>query len=310
MANIMNFSQPTPASAPQHYKENTRNYHAFRRGMYLYPCDEDEKDRMDIYHKIFEVARRGQLHTAPIISSHNEPARIMDVGCGTGIWAIDIADRYPTAEVLGLDLVNIQPEKIPPQLRFRVPIDHEGPWTFGEESWDLIHIQQACGSISSWPELYQKAFAHLKPGSGYIEQVEIDLKPRCDDGTLLPDSPLHEWYNYLDDATNRANRPIAFNAATKEQLRAAGFIDIREQIIRAPLNGWPNDPHQRQIGRWYYIGLSEGLEALSAAPFTRIFRWDFTEHVLPLCGRVKKEMTNHKVHAYNNIHIITARKPL
>ncbi|KAI4679828.1 Secondary metabolism regulator lae1 [Alternaria sp. BMP 2799] len=45
--------------------ENGRWYHGFRRGLYMYPCDEPENDRMDIYHQFFAVARRGQLHQSP-----------------------------------------------------------------------------------------------------------------------------------------------------------------------------------------------------------------------------------------------------
>jgi methylase of polypeptide subunit release factors len=56
------------------------------------PAQQEEKDRMDIYHKIFEVARRGSLHQAPIYDTAQDPARILDLGCGTGIWAIDIAE--------------------------------------------------------------------------------------------------------------------------------------------------------------------------------------------------------------------------
>jgi hypothetical protein len=142
---------------------------------------------------------------------------------------------------------------------------------------------------------------HLKPGSGWIEQVEIDMKPRCDDGTLPPDSALVQWHNYLTNATECANRPIAFQANTREMLQTAGFIDIREQVIRAPLNGWPTDPHQKQIGRWYNIGLSEGLGALSAAAFTRINRWNMQDHVEPLLKEVEKEMNKSSMHTYNNM---------
>lgn len=49
-----------------------------------------EKDRMDIYHKLFTVARRDMLHQAPV-PQHGE-TRILDVGTGTGIWAIDMAE--------------------------------------------------------------------------------------------------------------------------------------------------------------------------------------------------------------------------
>jgi hypothetical protein len=49
--------------------------------------------------------------------------------------------------------------RIPPNLRFRVPRDYESIWGLGEDSWDLIHVQMACGSVSSWPELYQKIYS-------------------------------------------------------------------------------------------------------------------------------------------------------
>lgn len=91
------------------YRENGRLYHGYRKGIYMYPCDEPEKDRMDIYHKLFLVARWEHLHEVPI--SRAAETRLLDLGSGTGIWAIDMADQYPKAEVIGLDLVNIQPER-------------------------------------------------------------------------------------------------------------------------------------------------------------------------------------------------------
>jgi ribosomal protein L11 methylase PrmA len=48
---------------------------------------------MDIYHKFFLVARRDALHSAPLTPNYDgDHYRIMDVGCGTGIWAIDMAE--------------------------------------------------------------------------------------------------------------------------------------------------------------------------------------------------------------------------
>jgi methylase of polypeptide subunit release factors len=56
---------------------------------------------MDLHHEIVLQMLERKLHKAPIA---NDPQRILDVGTGTGIWAIDMADKYPSAEVLGVDL--------------------------------------------------------------------------------------------------------------------------------------------------------------------------------------------------------------
>lgn len=52
---------------------------------------QQEKDRMDIFHKIFLVARKEELHKVQLVPNYESP-RILDLGTGTGIWAIDMAE--------------------------------------------------------------------------------------------------------------------------------------------------------------------------------------------------------------------------
>lgn len=47
----------------------------------------------------------GDLYKAPI----SKPQRVLDIGTGTGIWAIDYATDHPEAEVIGLDLRYVSP---------------------------------------------------------------------------------------------------------------------------------------------------------------------------------------------------------
>lgn len=54
---------------------------------YLAPNDEAENDRLDMHHHLATLIIGGKLTTAPIGKS---PQWILDVGCGTGIWSIDI----------------------------------------------------------------------------------------------------------------------------------------------------------------------------------------------------------------------------
>jgi cyclopropane fatty-acyl-phospholipid synthase-like methyltransferase len=62
---------------------------------------------MDLHHEIMILLLQGELHKTPMLVN---PQNILDVGTGTGIWAIDMADKYPSAEVLGIDLSPLQPK--------------------------------------------------------------------------------------------------------------------------------------------------------------------------------------------------------
>lgn len=64
------------------------------------PTDEKEQDRLDMHHEILLQVMKGELLLAPL----KDPHRILDIGTGTGIWAVDVADKFPAAEVIGTDL--------------------------------------------------------------------------------------------------------------------------------------------------------------------------------------------------------------
>ena len=65
--------------------ENNRRYHKFQEGRYLLPNDDEEQQREDMKHALVLHLCGGKLHLAPL----DHPRNILDIGTGTGIWAID-----------------------------------------------------------------------------------------------------------------------------------------------------------------------------------------------------------------------------
>lgn len=65
--------------------ENNRRYHSYKEGRYLLPNDDREQEREDMKHAMILHASEGKLHFAPL----DNPQKILDLGTGTGIWAID-----------------------------------------------------------------------------------------------------------------------------------------------------------------------------------------------------------------------------
>lgn len=111
------------SSVTKYPSENGRRYHAYQAGKYLFPTDEQEANRMDIEHHNQLLQLDGKLHLCPV----QNPEQILDIGTGSGIWAIDMADQYPNCQVLGTDLSPIQPTWVPPNCKFEVD-DLEQDW--------------------------------------------------------------------------------------------------------------------------------------------------------------------------------------
>lgn len=129
-------TQSVRSSVYDYKFENGRRYHSFKEGVYFAPNDEPEQERMDIQARAMWLASGQKLHHAPLKS----PQRIIDFGTGTGLWAVEVGEAYPGAEVLGIDLSPIQPSWVPPNVKFEID-DLEDDWTWPSDHFDLVHTK-------------------------------------------------------------------------------------------------------------------------------------------------------------------------
>ncbi|KAM0433309.1 hypothetical protein ACHAPT_004185 [Fusarium lateritium] len=137
----------------------------------------------DLGHCKYTMLLDNKLHLSPI---PKYPTGILDLGTGTGIWAVDMAEMYPSARIIGVDLFPLQTKQVPPNVRFHND-NIECTWHWGENVFDFIHGRELTMTIYDWPKLIQEAYRSLKPG-GYFEVSGFVPDFRSDDGTLPKDS--------------------------------------------------------------------------------------------------------------------------
>ncbi|KAB8288222.1 hypothetical protein EYC80_010223 [Monilinia laxa] len=265
------------------------------------PNDDDEQDRMDLLHHVFNLVLEGKLYLAPI----ENPQRVLDVGTGTGIWAIDFADQYPSSHVVGCDLSPIQPGWIPPNLEFEVD-DVEDTWRYSQK-FDFIHIRSLGGSIASWPHLLDQAFNNLNEG-GYIELVDFEYHGYSDDGTGDLAPSFQKWQAGLDEASKLFGRELNVAMKFKDWLNEAGFEAVVERHWRLPMAPWARDRRNKEIGLYLQQNMLDATVAYGMAHFTRILGWSPEEYQVLAAG-VRNEFKDSRVHNWCNMYIVWGRKP-
>ncbi|KFY83898.1 hypothetical protein V500_09805 [Pseudogymnoascus sp. VKM F-4518 (FW-2643)] len=287
-----------------HIYENGRPMFTKLLQAYLAPNDDAENDRLDMHHHLATLILRGRLITAPI---GKYPQRVLDVGCGTGIWSIDMGDEYPSAQILGVDLSPTQPNAVPPNVQFEVD-DMEQEWTF-KTPFDLIHVRFLACSIMDWPKLARQCYTHTKSG-GWVEFKDWDLHITSPDNSLPKDSYLYQYHKLVEDAIAKMHREYAPGPNLKKWAEEAGYVNVTERIIPLPIGVWPKDKELKEIGAWNYLCLIEGLEAICMRLFTAVLEWS-AEEVLVFLTKVRSELKDLKknnFHPQYTYYVVTGQK--
>jgi trans-aconitate methyltransferase len=121
---------------------------------YPLPNDEREQERLDLLHLQW-LESYGGLVLCPKKRFH----RVLDIGAGTGTWAIEFADTHPEAHVIGVDISPALPESVPPNCEFQVD-DLELRWMW-RQPFDLIHARMLGACFKNPGSVFKEAFRYV-----------------------------------------------------------------------------------------------------------------------------------------------------
>ena len=282
-------------------EEYGRTYHHYKPDTYVMPNDADEQNRLDLQHHVQKLLLDGELYRAPL---HN-PRNILDMGTGTGIWAIQFAEQHPESHVIGSDLSLIQPKDMAPNVTF-VREDADGDeWTF-DRSFDYIHARAFCGFVTNMRKILRRAYEHLEPG-GWVELQEFthEILP-ADPARPIEKTALKTMTRAFCASMVKQGRDPYIMPHLARLVREAGFVGVVEDVQHLPIGAWAAEEKYREIGRWQGVNFLTGLPALTKG----IMQSGLTEgQVAHLVEQARAEVSSGEMFAEMNYYTVYGQRP-
>ncbi|RYC65216.1 hypothetical protein CHU98_g988 [Xylaria longipes] len=277
---LFSSTQSVTSSIYNHVVENGRTYHRFKEGKYLLPNDE-----------VYTASLNGKLYISP---TGDRLRNVLDVGTGTGIWAIEVGLEHPGALITGIDLSPIQPSYAPPNVSFEI-CDAEDEWSF-RQPFDLVHMRAMVTCFKNPRAVFAEAYRSLAPG-GFIELRDPILPFHF--MTPPPEGcALQLWCDKLMEAARLAGRNWAVATQYAQMLGELGFVNVTERREAIALSPWVKGTHNKQLSLLLQHDILNMLEPMSMALFTRVLGWD-AKRVTDCLELVKRDVQNTKIHAYS-----------
>jgi len=271
-----------------------RTYQNYEGAEYWQPNDEKQNDGLDLQHHMMLLLAENRLFRSPL----ENPQSVLDVGTGTGLWAIDFADQFPSATVIGTDISPIQPPWLPPNCRFEID-DATLDWTYAEGQFDFIHMRYLTGSIPDWKKVYEQAYRCLKPG-GWLEHTDFTIEVCCDDGSVPKGTTYDWWSQFFVDAGNKIGRTFLVtkdnqNAGWMKEAGFTGPIHIKNH--KMPIGTWPADKALKEVGAFNQVACEQGLEGFGVFLGTQVLNYNF-EELQVIFAQMRQCIRNKSYHAY------------
>ncbi|KZO93175.1 S-adenosyl-L-methionine-dependent methyltransferase [Calocera viscosa TUFC12733] len=205
--------------------------------------EEEDRRRLDAGHYALQ-AYLGGNYIAPLHKLR--PGAILDLGTGSGIWALEMAAEFPDAKVLGVDMLPVVARHAPPNCAFEV-VNLAQEWPFPPQAFDVIHSRFCLVHLPNAREILVSALASLRPGGLLLlEEGTNALFSRSPDEIPAGIKRFYELYSGIMRA-----RGVDGEVGPKmlDWIRESGACEeVHERILEPPMQPFTKDDSLNCLG--------------------------------------------------------------
>jgi hypothetical protein len=250
------------------------------------------------------------LFFAPIVKN---PRKILDIGTGTGLWAVEMARKFPNARVKGTDLSVIQPSNAPGNVDWEISDCTDEVWDRNTSSMDFIHVSMLFGALSRYDEMIKRAKEYLVKGTGWIECQELLPTVFSDDNSIPEGWAFGQWLERYCQASSQCLRPqkqVMVADKLKQWMEEAGYVDVHEFFKPIPIGDWPSDGRRtRKAGVLWRENLEKALQGWSYKTLGQNGWGMEREEIEVLLAGARADLRNPNIHAYQKVYCVYGRRP-
>ncbi len=203
----------------------------------------------DLRHYLLRLLLHGEY--AALLSPSTQ--RVLDVGCGTGLWACEMARQWPQALITGLDLdLSHLPVSWPANCQF-VAGDVLTGLPFADACFDFVHQRCLADTLSAptWP-MVARELARVTRPQGWIELVELGQS------VTNPGPATSRYLHWWRELSERTGVHTTVVEHLGDLLQSVGLQQVAQRRITAPAGQWGG-----QAGTLLMTDMIETMQSMS-----------------------------------------------
>lgn len=139
-----------------------------------------------------------------------------------------------------------------------------------------------------------------------FQEASFDLLPADDvAASVLQGSALEQCFQYCLEAGRKMGRDFEAPRKLKRLMIEAGFENVVETQILAPVNSWPLDPKDKMIGNWVCLNGLRAAESLGKVMIVGGLR---EEDAPALIQNIRYDLTNANMRVYEPREYLSIHK--